>query len=92
MKTTATIGLKNEHKYSPMSEGNTCIGEPPNLEVLPLIIIQYGTSLVFLLIFKNNVSSDDTYKVSLLYYQMATNSAVNKNLACVINNCNNSSY
>ena len=37
-------------------------------------------------------SSDGTYKVSLLHYQMATNSEVNRNLACVINNCNNSSY
>ena len=92
MKTTATAELKNEHKYSPMSEGNTCIGEPPNLQVLPLIIIQYRSSLVFLLIFKNNVSSDGTYKVSLLHYQMATNSAVNRNLACVIINCINLSY
>ena len=39
IKRTATIGLKNELKYSPMSEGNTCIAEP-NLEVLPLRIIQ----------------------------------------------------
>ena len=31
------------------------------------------------------------YGVSLLHYQM-TNSAVNKNLACVINDWNNSSY
>ena len=30
-----TTRLKNELKYSPMSVGNTCIGEP-NLEVLPL--------------------------------------------------------
>ena len=36
---TTTTGLKNELKYSPMSEGNTCIAEP-NLEVLPLRIIQ----------------------------------------------------
>ena len=36
---TTTIGLKNELEYSPMSEGNTCIAEP-NLEVLPLRIIQ----------------------------------------------------
>ena len=46
-KTTAT-GLKNELKYSPMSEGNTCIAVP-NLEVLPLRIIQQRTSFVFLL-------------------------------------------
>ena len=26
------------------------------------------------------------YEVSLLHYQMTTNSAVNRNLACVINN------
>ena len=38
-KIKSTIGLKNELKYSPMSEGNTCIAEP-NLEVLPLRIIQ----------------------------------------------------
>ena len=25
---TETIGLKNELKYSPVSEGNTCISEP----------------------------------------------------------------
>ena len=38
-RTTATIGLKNELKYFPMSEGNTFIAEP-NLEVLvPLRII-----------------------------------------------------
>ena len=36
--------------------------------------------------------SDDTYKVSMFHYQMTTNSAVNRNLACVINNCNNSSH
>ena len=39
IKTTTAIGLKNEPKYSPMSEGNTCIAEP-DLEVLPLRIIQ----------------------------------------------------
>ena len=32
---TTTTAIKNELKYSPMSEGNTCIAEP-NLEVLPL--------------------------------------------------------
>ena len=48
---------------------------------------------MFLLkVFKNNVWSDDLYELSLLYYQMTTDSAVNSNLACVINNCNNSSY
>ena len=92
IKTTITTGLINELKYSSMSEGNTCIAEP-NLDLLPLRIIQQRTSLVFLLkIFKNNVWSDETYKVSLLHYQMTTNSAVNRNLACVINNCDNSSY
>ena len=35
IKTTTTPAIKNELKYSPMSEGNTCIAEP-NLEVLPL--------------------------------------------------------
>ena len=39
IKTTARTGLKNELKYSPISEGNTCIAEP-NLEVLRLKIIQ----------------------------------------------------
>ena len=36
---TTTTRLINELKYSSMSEGNTCIAEP-NLEVLPLRIIQ----------------------------------------------------
>ena len=31
------------------------------------------------------------YKVSLLYYQKTTNSAVNRNLTSVINNLNDSS-
>ena len=35
--------------------------------------------------FKNDVWSDDTYKVSLLQYQMTTNSAANRPLAFVIN-------
>ena len=39
LKTTTTTGLKNELKYCPMSEGNTCIAEP-DLEVLPLRMIQ----------------------------------------------------
>ena len=34
--TTTTAVIKNELKYFPVSEGNTCIAEP-NLEVLPLI-------------------------------------------------------
>ena len=37
-------------------------------------------------VLKNNVWSDDTYDVSLLHYQLSKNSAVNRNLACVINN------
>ena len=39
IKKTTTTGLNNELKYSPLSEGNTCIAKP-NLEVLPLRIIQ----------------------------------------------------
>ena len=35
IETTATTALKNEVKYSPMSEGNTCIAEP-KLQILPL--------------------------------------------------------
>ena len=34
IKTTITATLKNELKYSPMSEGNNCIAEL-NLEALP---------------------------------------------------------
>ena len=37
-KTTRKIKLKNELKYSPMSEGNICMAEP-NLEVLLLLRI-----------------------------------------------------
>ena len=89
---TTTTGLKNDLKYSTMSEGNTCIARP-NLEVLPFRIIQWRTSLVFLLkVSKSNLWSYDTYEVSLLHYQMTINSVVNRNLACVINSCNNSSY
>ena len=33
-KTTATV-IKNDLKYTEISEGNTCIAKP-NLEVLPL--------------------------------------------------------
>ena len=39
-----------------------------------------------------HLQSDDTCKVSLLHYQMTTNSVVNRNLACAIDNCNNSFY
>ena len=38
IKTTTTTRLKNELKYSPMPESNTCIAEP-KLEELPLRII-----------------------------------------------------
>ena len=40
MKTTTTA-LKNELKYSPVSEGNTCMAEP-KLEALPLIWFSKG--------------------------------------------------
>ena len=43
IKTTTAAVIKNELKYFPMSEGNTCIVEP-NLEVLPLI--WFGKGLV----------------------------------------------
>ena len=33
-KTTKTISLKNAFKYSPKSEGNTCLAEP-NLRYYP---------------------------------------------------------
>ena len=36
IKTTTTAVIKNELKYFPMSEGNTCIAEP-SLDVFPLI-------------------------------------------------------
>ena len=39
IKTTTTTRLIIELKYSSMSKGNTCIAEP-NLELLPLRIIQ----------------------------------------------------
>ena len=44
---TTTTRLKNELKYSPMSEGNTYTAEP-NLDVLRLRIIHYKTSLVYI--------------------------------------------
>ena len=46
IKATTTTGLKSELKYSPMSDGNTCI-EQPNLEVSPLRIIQCGLVYFF---------------------------------------------
>ena len=39
IKTTTTAVIKNEVKYFPMSEGNTCITEP-NLEVLPFLLLK----------------------------------------------------
>ena len=39
--TTTTTVIKNELKYFPTSEGNTCIAEPI-LEVLPLIWFSKG--------------------------------------------------
>ena len=33
IKTTTTTAIRNELKYSPMSDGNTCIAEP-NLETI----------------------------------------------------------
>ena len=41
IKTTTTTVIKNELKYSPMSEGNTCNAKP-NLGVITLYPIQYG--------------------------------------------------
>ena len=41
IKTATTAVIKNELKYFPVSEGNTCIAEP-NLEVLPLIWLSKG--------------------------------------------------
>ena len=46
--TTTTAAIKNELKYFPMSEGNTCIAKP-NLEVLPLIQFSKGLISFFLL-------------------------------------------
>ena len=45
---TTTAAIKNELKYFPMSEGNTCIAKP-NLEVLPLIQFSKGLISFFLL-------------------------------------------
>ena len=39
IETSTTTGLKNELKYSPVLEGNTCIAKP-NLGALVLKIIQ----------------------------------------------------
>ena len=35
IKTTTTTAIKNGQKYSPISEGNTCIAEPNCIGVLP---------------------------------------------------------
>ena len=45
IKTTTTVVIKNERKYFPMSEGNTCI-VGPNLDVLPLIWFSKAKGLV----------------------------------------------
>ena len=39
-----------------------------------------------------HIWNDDFHEMSLLHYQMTTNSAVNRYLAYVINNYNKSSY
>ena len=79
-----------------MSEGNTCIAEP-NLKLLPLR--KFSKGLVYFsrkssveTVLKNKVWSDATSEVSLLHYQMLTNSAVNRDRAFAINNWNNSFY
>ena len=57
--------------------------------------LKYSKGLVWFFlvkVFKDNVQSDDTYKVSLLHYPVTTDGEVNRNLACVIFNYNNSSY
>ena len=41
IKTTTAAVIKNELKYFPMSDGNTCIAEL-NLEVLPLTWLDKG--------------------------------------------------
>ena len=41
IKTTTTTVIKNELKYSPMSEGNTCNAKP-NLGVLPFTLYSMG--------------------------------------------------
>ena len=41
METTTTVVIKNELKYFPMSEVNTCLAEP-KLEVLPFIWFSKG--------------------------------------------------
>ena len=41
IKTTTPAEIKNQLKYFPMSEGNTCIAEL-NLEVLPLLWFSKG--------------------------------------------------
>ena len=61
IQTTTTAVIKNELKYFPMSEGNTCIAEP-NLEVLPLIWFSKGlVSFLFVISLKTDVSSDGTF-------------------------------
>ena len=42
---TTTTALNNQLKYSPVSEGNTCIAGP-KLEILPLIWFSHSKGLV----------------------------------------------
>ena len=63
-----------------MSEGNICIAEP-NLEVLPLRLVFFVKSFEKWCMY--GVMA--LYKVSMLSYQMTTNSVVNRILVCVIN-------
>ena len=91
-KNKSTAVTKNELKYFPMSEGNTCIAVS-KLEVLPLIWFSKGL-VYFLFCYKfKNLCMDwcHLFEVFLLYYQMTTNSAVNTNLTSVMNNLNYSS-
>ena len=75
-----------------MSEGNTCIAEP-KLEVLPLRWFSKELANFFLVkSFKNwCMERWHLFEVILLYYQMTTNKAVNRNLTSVMNNWNHSS-
>ena len=85
MKTTTTT-LKNEFKSSPMSEDNTYIAEP-DLNYLTLKIVQLRTILAFsgLKVLKMMYGVMTLSEVSLLDSQMATNSALGRNLVCLVN-------
>ena len=77
IKTTTTAVIKLSLKY-PMSRCNTCIAEP-NLEVV------IDKLSVFLLNVLNSDVRNDCIitKSHCFYYQMKTNSAVNRNLVNV---------